>query len=627
MGAHLVGALLREPSIETVVAIDSVKPSAQFRRRMGGAEVVRIDLQSPRLQGILREHAIDTIVHAGLHHNDFTPGGRAATKEANIMGSMHVIAAAGRAASVKRFVLLSSTSVYGSSGVDPVLFSEEMAARRSPGGGIPRDYLSVEGYVRGMNRKRPDIEVTILRMPAILGLPEPTVFGELLQPTITPVLAGYDPRVQLLHPSDALDALQLAATRGPAGTFNIAADGVVTLSQAIRRAGHIPVPVLSPFFRIAAGVLSAEGLKNIGPSQLQYLRFGRGVDTRRMRDVFGFQPRYTTEEALTAYFKSSGTHPMVSLEFIRKALNVVVAATPPTARPAIRWAMDQIYDEIAKPAPSVAALPAAQRALATSSSAADDVPSPDPTAPTRSRGTDIPADTGTTTTPASPASDRGAPDAATPDTAAPDAAAGPSVIGDHDDFYSRSDIDTAMPSLADRRVYSTPAGVAARRAGSRTAVEETTAAISKESRRSAPVTKRAAAKFANTIAARKAAEKRAEARKVAAKKAAQRAAQRAADKAAAKEAAANKAAENKAAAAKKASAKKATAKKTAAKKASAKKATVKKVTTNTAAAKAAIATAAQADSSTPVVAPLTNEAPPKAKGTSTRNDPSTRKEQ
>lgn len=443
LGAHLVGALLREPSIDKVVAIDSIKPSAQFRRRMGGAEVVRIDLQSPRLQGILREHAIDTVVHAGLHHNDFTPGGRAATKEANIMGSMHVIAAAGRASSVKRFVLLSSTSVYGSSGVDPVLFSEEMAARRSPGGGIPRDYLSVEGYVRGMNRKRPDIEVTILRMPAILGLPEPTVFGELLQPTITPVLAGYDPRIQLLHPADALDALVQAAERGPAGTFNIAADGVVTLVQAIRRAGHIPVPVLSPFFRIASGLLTGEGLKNIGPSQLQYLRYGRGVDNRRMRDVFGFEPRYTTEEALAAYFKDSGSHPMVSLEFVRKSFALALAATPATARPAMKWAFEQVFEEIAKPTPAMRAFDPANSVKQSSD----------------------------------------------------EQAAQGSVV-------SSSASDAAPSSQAAIQRRSMPAGVAARRAGSRQAVKDTTAAIIK-SRTTAPVTKRAAAKLDNTTAAKK----------------------------------------------------------------------------------------------------------------------------
>lgn len=359
LGAHLVGALLRESSIEKVVAIDSKKPSAQFRRRMGDAEFVRVDPQSPRMQGILREAGVDTVVHVALDNNDFAPGGRAAVKESNIMGSMHVMAAVGRADDVKRFVLLSSTTVYGSSGMDPAKFSEDMAAKRSPGGGVPRDYLSVEGYARGLNRKRPDIEVTILRIPAILGLPEPTVFGELLQPSLSPVLAGYDPRLQLLHPHDALEALVLATMRGPGGTFNVAGEGMVTLSQAIRRAGHVPVPVIPPLFRLAAGIFTGEGLKRIGSSQLQYLRHGRGVDTRRMREVFDFTPRYTTNEALAAYIKDAGIEPLVSAASARAAVRALVVGLPRALHPAILESVDHVLANLAaegaaEPVPALA---------------------------------------------------------------------------------------------------------------------------------------------------------------------------------------------------------------------------------------------------------------------------------
>ncbi|WP_255583669.1 NAD-dependent epimerase/dehydratase family protein [Dietzia sp. ANT_WB102] len=346
LGAHLVGMLLRNDSVERVLAIDSVKPSPQHRRRMRDAEFVRLDPQSPRLQGILREAGIDTVVHAGLHHTDFAPGGRAAVKEANIMGSMHVIAACGRAATVKRFVLISSTSVYGSSGVDPAMFTEDMAARGQPSGGIPLDHLSVEGYVRGMSRKRPDIDVTILRIPAILGLPEPTVVGELLVPSVAPVLAGYDPRIQLLHPQDALDALLHATTGAAPGTYNIAADGVLTLTQAIRRAGHIPLPVMPAAFRLAARLLSSQGLRDIGPSQLRYLRYGRTMDTTRMRTEFGFTPRYTSEEALHAYLVDSGAEPLITRTSLERKTATLARRLPAPMASRLRAGVDTTIGEL-----------------------------------------------------------------------------------------------------------------------------------------------------------------------------------------------------------------------------------------------------------------------------------------
>jgi UDP-glucose 4-epimerase len=346
LGAHLVGMLLRNESVERVLAIDSVKPSPQHRRRMRDAEFVRLDPQSPRLQGILREAQIDTVVHAGLHQTDFAPGGRAAVKEANIMGSMHVIAACGRAATVKRFVLISSTTVYGSSGIDPAMFTEDMAARRQPSGGIPLDHLAVEGYVRGMSRKRPDIDVTILRMPAILGLPEPTVVGELLLPSVAPVLVGYDPRIQLLHPQDALDALLHATMGAHPGTFNIAGDGVLTLSQAIRRAGHVPLPVLPQTFKLASRLLSSQGLRDIGASQMRFLRYGRAVDTTRMRTEFGFTPRYTTDEALHAYLVDSGAEPLVTRAALERSTARVTAVLPSPVARRLRAGVDTTLDEL-----------------------------------------------------------------------------------------------------------------------------------------------------------------------------------------------------------------------------------------------------------------------------------------
>lgn len=346
LGAHLVGMLLRNESVERVLAIDSVKPSPQHRRRMRDAEFVRLDPQSPRLPGILREAGIDTVVHAGLHHTDFAPGGRAAVKEFNIMGSMHVIAACGRAASVTRFVLISSTTVYGSSGVDPAMFTEDMAARRQPSGGIPTDHLSVEGYVRGMSRKRPDIEVTILRIPAILGLPEPTVFGELLAPSIAPVLAGHDPRIQLLHPQDALDALLHATVGATPGTYNIAADGILTLTQAIRRAGHIPLPVPAPAFKFVAGLLSSQGLRDIGQAQLRFLRFGRVMDTTRMRTEFGFTPKYTTAEALQSYLVDSGTEPLVTRASLERKTARIAAMLPGAVARPLRAGIHSTLDEL-----------------------------------------------------------------------------------------------------------------------------------------------------------------------------------------------------------------------------------------------------------------------------------------
>ena len=59
-----------------------------------------------------------------------------------------------------------------------------------------------------------------------------------------PTVLGRDPRLQFVHVDDALEVLHRSVVEDHPGTFNVAGAGVLALSQAIRRAGRISVPVL-----------------------------------------------------------------------------------------------------------------------------------------------------------------------------------------------------------------------------------------------------------------------------------------------------------------------------------------------------------------------------------------------
>jgi UDP-glucose 4-epimerase len=88
------------------------------------------------------------------------------------------------------------------------------------------------------------------------------------------------------------------------GTFNLAGDGVLTLSQAIRRLGR-------PAFRLpsftaagTAAVVRRARLADFSPDQITFLTYGRAVDTTRMRAEFGFEPEYTTAAAFDDFRRS-----------------------------------------------------------------------------------------------------------------------------------------------------------------------------------------------------------------------------------------------------------------------------------------------------------------------------------
>jgi UDP-glucose 4-epimerase len=88
-------------------------------------------------------------------------------------------------------------------------------------------------------------------------------------------------------------------------------DGQAMLTQAIRRAGRIPVPVPGPVVGPITGLFRSTRLLDFGPEQVRYLNFGRVVDTTRLKEVFGFTPRWTTRQAFDDYVHGRGLRPIL----------------------------------------------------------------------------------------------------------------------------------------------------------------------------------------------------------------------------------------------------------------------------------------------------------------------------
>jgi UDP-glucose 4-epimerase len=247
-------------------------------------------------------------------------------KEMNVIGTMQLLAACQKAPTVRRMVLKSTTAVYGSSPRDPALFDESMTPKDLPGGGYAKDAAEIEGYLRGFARRRPDVSVTVLRFANFIGPRIDTVFTRYFALPVVPTVLGYDARVQLLHEEDALAVLERAASLELPGTFNVAADGVLMLSQAIRRAGRIAIPVPGPAVGPVSRIVRGARLVDFSPEQMRLLNFGRVVDTTRLRTQFGFTPRWTTVQAFDDYVRGRALRPVISPDRVESVERGVLAA-------------------------------------------------------------------------------------------------------------------------------------------------------------------------------------------------------------------------------------------------------------------------------------------------------------
>jgi UDP-glucose 4-epimerase len=220
------------------------------------------------------------------------------THENNVIGTMNILAACeGASSPVKRFVFKSSVHWYGCEQDDPAFFTEGMRRKHPPRTGLERDIVEAESAVRDFARRHDHVAVTAFRFTNVLGPDVDTAFTRMLGLPAVPMVLGFDPRAQFVHEDDVVHALEHAAFNEVPGVFNVAADGVLALSEVISLAGKLPLPILPPFGAgLLAGPLRRLGLR-VPDEMWNQLRFGRGVDNRTYKAT-GFDYGYTTRETV-----------------------------------------------------------------------------------------------------------------------------------------------------------------------------------------------------------------------------------------------------------------------------------------------------------------------------------------
>ncbi|TWG90591.1 UDP-glucose 4-epimerase [Nocardioides sp. J9] len=300
LGRTFARTLANDPGVDRVIGVDVIPP----RGDLGDVTFVRADIRNPVIAKVIAREDVDTVVHMSVIATPGSAGARGTMKELNVIGTMQLLAACQKAESVRHLVVKSSTTAYGASSRDPAMFTEDMEPRRPPRTGYAKDVAEVEGYVRGFARRRPDATVTLLRCANVIGPRVVSPLASYFRLPVIPTVLGFDPRLQFLHESDLYRVLRHSVLSGVPGTFNIAGDGLLMLTQAVRRLGRTSVPLPAPAFASIGSFLKSARMAEFSPEMVAFLTYGRGVDTTRMRTELGFEPTYTTAEAFEEFCAS-----------------------------------------------------------------------------------------------------------------------------------------------------------------------------------------------------------------------------------------------------------------------------------------------------------------------------------
>jgi len=277
-------------------------------------DFVHADTRHAAIGKLVRQLRVDTVVHLAVMVD--SPNAERSIHETDVIGTMNLlVGCSGPSSTVRRLIVKSSQAIYGAGPGDPSFFSEDMTSVERPAASLTRDLLEMEQLTGEFALRNESCQVSVLRLG--FRVSEDTTLAHYLSLPIVPTFAGYDPRLQLLHEDDAVEAIVRAVLGEHPGVFNVAADGIVLLSQAIAIMGGRPAPILPPYGHWLARVaLRALTRVDVQAHLADVIAFGSVADTTMFEREFGWKPAFTSRAVMDGLARG-------------KSLEVIEAPSPP----------------------------------------------------------------------------------------------------------------------------------------------------------------------------------------------------------------------------------------------------------------------------------------------------------
>jgi nucleoside-diphosphate-sugar epimerase len=262
----------------------------------------------------------DVVVH--LAFNIYGDASRATLRAINVDGTLNAFHAA-VAAGAWRFVYASSVAAYGFHPDNPRGITEDWPTRGSKHLFYSQEKAEVERLLREAARQHRDVELFVLRPTIVLGshalgageelVPAPAralarglagLLGRL--PVPLPVIPSPQP-LQFVHEDDVGQAFWLAILgAGPPGAYNLAGDGVLDGAEVARELGLTPLPVPAAIARAAAAATVRVPVRPAALDWAEAATHPLVVDAARAKRDLGWQPRFTSLEALRDTMRAMG---------------------------------------------------------------------------------------------------------------------------------------------------------------------------------------------------------------------------------------------------------------------------------------------------------------------------------
>ena len=290
VGDLLVRRLERDPSVESVLAVDVRPPKRPFGEKVA---FLQKSVLSPIAEAF-KAHGVQAVAH--LAYVVKAGHDRKGARAVNVDGTAGLLHACEQA-KVGRVVYLSSATVYGAHRDNPNAMAEEVEPRPLRGFSYSEDKLASEKLIESFGA-RAGAEVTILRACPVLGAnADNAIAGAFLKPILLGVW-GHDPPMQFLHEDDAAGVLARCLLNPAPGLYNVAGEGTVRWSELARLLGRPLLKLPAPLAYAAAAATWALRLQSDSPaSGLSFVRYPWTASTEKVRRKLGVAFEHTSLQA------------------------------------------------------------------------------------------------------------------------------------------------------------------------------------------------------------------------------------------------------------------------------------------------------------------------------------------
>lgn len=262
---------------------------------VAGANFQRLDVTTGDPDRVIGGFRPEVVIHLASIVTPPKGSTRAFEWRVDVQGSRNVLSAC-IAHGVRRLVVTSSGAAYGYHADNPVPLVESDPLR----GNVEFPYADhkrqVEEMLAQARQEHPALQQVVLRVGTVLGAGIENQITALFHKKRLLRVAGADSPFVFIWSKDLERILCRAATTGPAGIYNVAGDGAMTIPDLARAMGKPVLTLPAWALRGALRIARPLRLSRYGPEQVGFLQYRPVLDNTALKQCFGYQPELTSAQ-------------------------------------------------------------------------------------------------------------------------------------------------------------------------------------------------------------------------------------------------------------------------------------------------------------------------------------------